>query len=177
MAETTAGKQSKMSLLSGIFPLDTIIRTVGDVVSQIGRARAVKAASAPTDSAFSRVIEQSLGARTIAQGDIDGDGSIDASEFGGPKNEFSILDANGDGKLSAAEIDARYGALLAHRQSETLVDGKMALSDFDMNGTLNRSEMGMSAKEFAQLDRDGDGELSRGELLRAFTIRGETGIF
>lgn len=162
-----------MSILSGILALDTLVRSAGTLLNHVAKPRAAGASVALPKGNFLNVLEQTIGAKIVAQNDFDGNGSISASEFQGAKSEFKILDADGDGKLTAPEINARYGALLAHRQSESMVNRMMALSDFDSSGGLDNSEMGMTPEEFSVLDVDGDGQLVPVELMQLFTQRGE----
>jgi Ca2+-binding EF-hand superfamily protein len=72
----------------------------------IGVARAPKAGSAPQDVAvYQTGIPGSVVQQFVKRYDKDGDYELTAAEFGLEADEFARLDGNGDGKLSATELD------------------------------------------------------------------------
>ena len=96
-----------------------------------------------------------------------GDGQISAAEHAaGADKRFQTMDADKDGRITAAEIDASHGAESAawakHRMSS--VD-KIRKLDSDNDGALTRAEYAAgSQKMFSKLDVDGDGNLTAAEM-------------
>ncbi len=78
----------------------------------------------------------------------------------GPRMTFQELDTNGDGQITAAEMEDRAAA-------------RFAKADTDGDGLLSRSEMEARAQKKAadrvtgmikRFDKDGDGALSQAEM-------------
>ena len=96
-----------------------------------------------------------------------GDGQISAAEHAaGADKRFEMMDANKDGKVTAAEIDASHGAESAawakHKMSSA---DKIKKLDSDSDGALTRAEYADgSQKMFRKLDVDGDGNLTADEM-------------
>lgn len=114
--------------------------------------------------------------------------------FGGPRINFTELDANGDGKITRDEFEARRAAefaatdadgdgnisreeLVAHivaratDRAEGMADRMMEHRDANADGVLSADEMAGDDRQQARLDRmferfddDGDGALSQAEL-------------
>ncbi len=63
------------------------------------------------DAAAKPASKQSAGAKILAAGDKDGDGALSIDEFDEKdRDSFSQVDSNGDGRVSASEIDAALQA-------------------------------------------------------------------
>lgn len=78
--------------------------------------------------------------------------------------ERAPLDANGDGAIDFAELQARRSDITAEQFSAMDKDGNGSLSREEMR-TAGRERMQARAEErFKALDTDGDGGLSREEL-------------
>jgi hypothetical protein len=96
-----------------------------------------------------------------------GTGQISASEHAAQATKrFETMDANKDGRITAAEIGASHGAESAawakHRISSTQ---KIAQLDGDRDGALTPAEYAAgSQKMFERLDTDGDGTLTAAEM-------------
>ena len=96
-----------------------------------------------------------------------GDGQISAAEHAaGADKRFEMMDADKDGKVTAAEIDASHGAESAawakHQMSSA---DKIRKLDSDNDGALTRAEYADgSQKMFSKLDVDGDGNLTAAEM-------------
>ena len=80
---------------------------------------------------------------------------------------FSELDADGDGLVTQAELDAHREARFA--DVDTDGDGAISLEEFTEHAAMRSSER--AAQMFARLDADGDGVLSR-DVLEARGGRG-----
>jgi hypothetical protein len=93
--------------------------------------------------------------------DADRDGRVTAAEIDARrKARFAAADADGDGRLGAAEFDAMRRATETERMAARL--------DADGDGFLTEAEL--AAREprmLNRLDADGDGVLTRDEALTA----------
>lgn len=115
----------------------------------------------------------------FAEADKDADGRIDrveAQAFGERFNKhFDRMDANKDGELDKQELaqarrharDGRHGG----RGHGAFLHGLIKGMDDDGNGAINRAELGNKmpkwSENFATIDTDANGELSREELRAA----------
>jgi Ca2+-binding EF-hand superfamily protein len=96
--------------------------------------------------------------KMIHRADTNGDGRVSQAEMEAAlAASFAVLDTNHDGVLSKSEIDGRREAyrayrvhLKAERQAGQHVKGIIRLKGFK--------------KHFAQIDANGDGVISRGEI-------------
>jgi hypothetical protein len=101
--------------------------------------------------------------------DVEGnpDGTITAAKHAADADKrFEMMDANKDGRITAAEIGASHGAESAawakHRMSAA---EKVRKLDADNDGALTLTEYAAgSQKMFTRLDADGDGNLTAAEL-------------
>lgn len=98
--------------------------------------------------------------------DADGDGKLTRAEMENHrKARFAAADTDGDGKLSRAELDAR----MAERQAamrERMLDRMIGWRDVDGDGSLSAEEMraDRGLRMFAGMDRDRDGTVSAEEF-------------
>jgi Ca2+-binding EF-hand superfamily protein len=94
----------------------------------------------------------------------DGHGRRDGAERGGQAERiahvdamFRMLDADRDGRITAAEVDARRKARFAAADADG--DGKLSLAEFDAMRRAMETE-----RMFARLDADADGFVSDAEV-------------
>ena len=119
--------------------------------------------------------------------DRNGDGFVDRGEFRRARAaRFDRMDANRDGKVTVTEFsqqragDRRRLAVLttspksAPEMLEAAAEQAYRELDRDGDGAVTRAEF-MEAGEarFAQTDRDGDGRISRDEWARAAAAGGQ----
>jgi len=109
----------------------------------------------------------------IARFDTNGDSKIDTGEWqAGVAGSFDEIDTDGDGKITAAEIDA-LGDEIAGETGATVAALVMKLikpiilsMDADGDGTVSREEFTKAANAwFARLDANKDAQLTRDELM------------
>ncbi|MEO6742614.1 MAG: EF-hand domain-containing protein [Chthoniobacteraceae bacterium] len=109
----------------------------------------------------------------VKQFDTNGDSKIDSGELqAGVASSFAEIDADGDGKITVAEIDA-LGDVLGKEIGETVAAVVMKLikplilsMDSDKDGAVSRDEFLKAAVAlFARLDTNKDAEITRAELL------------
>jgi len=87
--------------------------------------------------------------------DANGDGMVSASEHAAAVTKmFGEMDANGDGNVTAAEMDAKHEGKAAAKSNMTSNDAAM---DHDMARDMSSSE------KIAKMDTNGDGVLSASE--------------
>ncbi len=94
--------------------------------------------------------------------DADKDGKVTQEELAAQRAaEFKAADTNADGALSAEELSARMIARQGARMIENMDD--------DGNGSLSVEEMdeGPMAGNFARIDADNDGAISKAEAEAA----------
>ena len=101
--------------------------------------------------------------------DVEGnpDGAISAAEHAASADKrFDMMDADKDGRITAAEIGASHGAESAAwaKQSMSAAE-KIRKLDADSDGALTRAEYAAgSQKMFSKMDADGDGNLTASEM-------------
>lgn len=108
--------------------------------------------------------------------DADKDGKVSAAELEAHRAaRFAAADANGDGALDAAELSAMQMARMQDRMADRAARMIERL-DGDADGRLSAEEMAaMEAPEraFGRADADGDGALTKAEVEAALTRMAE----
>jgi Ca2+-binding EF-hand superfamily protein len=106
--------------------------------------------------------------KEFAAMDADHDGKVSAAEHAaGAKSMFATMDANHDGKVTAEEMSAAHKAITgrAAGKSDMSAQDKIKAVDGDGDGILTADEHARaSAAMFAKMDRDKDGYLSKEEM-------------
>ncbi len=92
--------------------------------------------------------------------DEDGNGLLNAIEFGGPSEQFDRMDANGDEQVDQEEIMAFLPQSLFNHRAAMMIHDK----DADDSKTLSFDEMGASKNIFNEIDDNRDGEIDTKEL-------------
>lgn len=103
---------------------------------------------------------------TFEELDADGDGQVTRAEMEAHrKARFAEADANGDGEIARDELSAWMDKRRAEAR-ERMLDRMIGHRDIDGDGSLSLDEMaGESGTEmFARIDGDGDGAISKGEF-------------
>jgi Ca2+-binding EF-hand superfamily protein len=98
--------------------------------------------------------------------DADKDGKVTQEELAAHRAaEFAAADTNGDGALSAEELQAKMLAEMMARHSARMIENM----DDDGNGSLSADEIGEGpmAANFARIDTDNDGAISKEEAEAA----------
>lgn len=98
--------------------------------------------------------------------DANKDGKVSQDELAAHRAaEFAAADTNGDCALSAEELQAKMLAEILARHSARMIENM----DDDGNGTLSADEMGEGpmAANFARIDTDNDGAISKDEAKAA----------
>jgi Ca2+-binding EF-hand superfamily protein len=106
--------------------------------------------------------------------DADKDGKVTQEELTAHRAaEFTAADTNSDGSLSAEELQAHMLAKMLARQSARMIDNM----DDDGNGSLSAEEMGEGpiAGNFARIDTDNDGAISKAEAEAVAERMGKRG--
>lgn len=115
-----------------------------------------------------------------AEADKNGNGSLDRAEAQAmPRlaERFERIDANADGEITREEMAAMRGKMrhgqrgMRMGRMQGYMAGLFVGMDDDRNGAISRAELGDKApriaENFAAIDTDGNGELSK-EEFRAF---------
>ncbi|MEZ5779268.1 MAG: EF-hand domain-containing protein [Paracoccaceae bacterium] len=103
----------------------------------------------------------------FAEVDADGDGKITAAELQAHRNaEVAGLDADGDNLISVEELTAHMAARMQDRVAAA-AKARVEAGDLDGDGKLSVEEMmapPMAGRMFARFDADGDGAVSQEEI-------------
>jgi Ca2+-binding EF-hand superfamily protein len=100
--------------------------------------------------------------------DVDKDGSVSKYEYDGDA-AFAIMDANGDRRLSASELQAVLGA---PAPGVPTAAERIVVADLDADGQLDESELRRATEmRFVSMDRNQDGNLDLAEFSSAFGVR------
>lgn len=103
-----------------------------------------------------------VGSKLFSKMDTNGDGSIQAGEFRGDPEQFARLDTNQDGSLTREELGRA-----AHLGKGKRIGKLFETMDANDDNKIERSEFRGNDQQFARLDENNDGWLSRGELQKA----------
>jgi hypothetical protein len=99
--------------------------------------------------------------------DADRDGKVSAAEHAAAtKKMFETMDANRDGKVTAAEMDASYEKITGKKAAKGDMSAaqKIKVIDKDGDGILTAAEHAAGSKAmFDKMDTDKDGFLTRAE--------------
>lgn len=96
--------------------------------------------------------------------DRDGDGKVVRDEFPGSDRVFERLDANKDGVLNAEDIQKKSDKPAKKEGVTTESASLIQTHDKDGDGKLNRAEFPGTAEAWKQLDRNGDGWVTKDEV-------------
>jgi Ca2+-binding EF-hand superfamily protein len=103
--------------------------------------------------------------------DSDGDGKISAEEHAaGAKKMFEMMDADKDGKVTAAEMEAAHEKVAGEKakkgeKGEMSAAAKIKVIDTNADGVLTAEEHTAGAKTmFEKMDTNKDGYVSKAEL-------------
>ena len=103
--------------------------------------------------------------------DQDGDDRVSRDEHQARAREmFETMDADGDGKVTAAEMNAAHEQIRGKklRRAGASAADKIKRMDTDGDGALSAEEHGASARQvFSEMDEDSDGFLTRDEMGNA----------
>ncbi len=101
----------------------------------------------------------------VAALDANGDGQIEKAELHGATTALRKLDTNNDDKLSAAELNSRGGSRSA---MDGFLKGHSKEIDRDGDGILTRTEaVGNAQRMFAKMDLNGDGKITPDEMAKS----------
>jgi Ca2+-binding EF-hand superfamily protein len=106
------------------------------------------------------------GAKHFKMMDTDGDGRVSRAEHAAAaKQMFSQCDANHDGIVTAAEMDASSSAQdERHAKDDKTSAEKIQMIDQNQDGKLSLTEHEQGTERmFGKMDTDGDGFLSKSE--------------
>lgn len=132
--------------------------------------------AAPADREAMRAEWRAKAEARFAEADKNGDGKLDKAEAGdhAPRlaENFDRIDANADGGIDQAELAQMRAKMHQGRRGmharKTFHQGLFLGMDDDRNGAISRAELGDKvpklAENFAAIDKDGNGELSREEF-------------
>jgi Ca2+-binding EF-hand superfamily protein len=101
--------------------------------------------------------------------DMDRDGKLSATEHAnGSKRMFGKMDVNGDGTVTAAEMDAAQSAMPPDPNARAMSSqDKIKAIDTNKDGSLSAEEHAIGAKTmFEKMDKDKDGFLTAVELQK-----------
>jgi hypothetical protein len=99
--------------------------------------------------------------------DVEGNGQLTAaSHVAGAAKRFEMMDADKDGKVTAAEIGASRGAeAIAWATEDVSASDKIRKLDANRDGALSAKEYADGSQAmFKSLDADGDGVLTPDEM-------------
>ena len=106
--------------------------------------------------------------REMRMFDSDRNGTISAVEHEqGARQMFATMDANRDGQVTSAEMDAAQAAITGQRDNAKQLSAarKISVIDTDKDGRLSAAEHAAgSQRMFATMDADQDGRLTGQEL-------------
>jgi Ca2+-binding EF-hand superfamily protein len=99
--------------------------------------------------------------------DANNDGRISAAEHAaGARSMFQKMDSNSDGRVTAAEMDASHKQMKGDdRGGKTKSSDKLKSLDANSDGVITAAEHEAGSRsKFSQMDTDGDGYLSAAEM-------------
>ncbi len=106
--------------------------------------------------------------RELRMMDADGDGKISAEEHAaGALKMFETMDANQDGSVTAAEMDAAHERITGEKAKRTDMSSaeKIRVIDTDGDGRVSAEEHAAGSRTlFQRMDANGDGQLTAAEL-------------
>lgn len=155
----------------------TLVLELGSTRLELGRG------DTPNET---QIVQQQLRRQYSAQflrADLDNNGYLDKNEaMQSPlfRTAFALMDRNGDGKLFEKEVVAYLDRMRELQESAMRSCASLAVKDqgrglFDLadanrDGRLGVREMRQMDKLIDQIDRDGDGQISRNEIPHKYRV-------
>lgn len=118
-------------------------------------------------------VAQDYGGRAFARADANGDGRLTRAEISAARaSQFRRLDRNGDGYVDQAEIDQIRRRIEMVRGPAGPNQGLgFDLADANGDGRISRAEFIDATPFFARADLNGDGAVTRAEIERLRAAR------
>ncbi|MBS1258222.1 MAG: hypothetical protein MAG551_01275 [Candidatus Scalindua arabica] len=133
--------------------IDRVNKIGEDQVSRFERIFAAHTRANAVDNMVSHLMSKK---------DTNGDGVLNAAEFGIPKEAFGNIDKNGDGQVAKAELSTAFHARIQAISERT--NHLIARKDTNGDGMLNIGELGVPEELFSKIDKNGDGQAGSVEL-------------
>ena len=159
-----------MSLLAAVAPINAALNLATALIQSRGAAHQAKGADA-----FAKMLGDHIApaaAEALRLRDANADGVLSPSEFSGGAKLFGILDADGNGQLTAGELSRGLESFLIHLNARTAAEKAFAFGDANSDGRLNASELGAGEADFARIDLNRDGYVTKADLMKAYVIQG-----
>ena len=102
----------------------------------------------------------------IKERDTNVDEVLSIDEAGSFKDVFSKIDTDGDGQVTADELNTAYFASQVYQTPSSMISS----NDTNGDGTLSIDELGISQDNFSKIDTNSDGRASSDELNAAHPL-------
>jgi len=159
----------------GLISQEELASAISDQIESLSEANASAMQGSPPPPPDAAA----MSARMISDLDANGDGSLSAEELGDLSDQLASADTDSDGLISQEELASAIENLTEVSMQSTPTPPDAAamstqmISDLDTNGdeALSAAELGDLSASYADADKDGNGLISREELLASISSK------